>query len=282
MNTKEDKYQNEEKDFFDKVEMPFEQTKDEVWNAMFADIVEKEPSKQDSKVISISNIKWMMAASVLLVLGLTAFLRLYTITEVTAYAETKPIELPDGSIVYLNSGSELAYHPYWWSFDRAVDFEGEAFFEVEKGSEFTVYSASGTTQVLGTSFNINSFIDYKVYCKTGKVKVSSIKYKDEQIITTGQMVQWNNGDKIFEEIEEENAMPWKSKQFNFNRVSLSEVFKEIERTYNVQIELNIAEELIYTGSSDIFEDPDNIIEIICLTNNLKYSKGENGYLIQNK
>ena len=83
------------------------------------------------------------------------------------------VTLPDNSIVTLRGGSELSYAPYWWFADRSLQFEGEAFFDVEKGSSFTVQSDNGVTQVLGTSFSIYANDEnYEVFCKTGKVKSS--------------------------------------------------------------------------------------------------------------
>lgn len=61
--------------------------------------------------------------------------------------------LPDGSVVRLNSVSRLSYKPLGWYFSRSAELSGEAFFEVEKGSKFTIYSMLGSTSVLGTSFN---------------------------------------------------------------------------------------------------------------------------------
>ena len=95
--------------------------------------------------------------------------------------------LPDGSIAQLNGSSTLKYHPYWWNISRNISLEGEAFFEVAKGSKFSVESKNGTTSVLGTSFNIYARSNqYEVVCVTGKVWVENATGEVSTIITPNQ------------------------------------------------------------------------------------------------
>ena len=65
------------------------------------------------------------------------------------------VEFPDGSKAYLNNNSSIEYDK---NFDeRLVKQDGEVFFEVTKGeSPFTVKTAVGEIQVLGTKFNVKS------------------------------------------------------------------------------------------------------------------------------
>ena len=71
----------------------------------------------------------------------------------------------------LNAASRLQYHPYWWRFERQVKLEGEVFL-VKPGTLFKVVSEKGTTEVLGTEFNIYSREkNYSVFCQSGTVKV---------------------------------------------------------------------------------------------------------------
>ena len=117
-------------------------------------------------------IQWSIAAVFVLFLGISGFFRFYSKTITTQAGSHLAMSLPDGSKVNLNAQSTLTYHPYWWRFERKVTFEGEGFFEVEKGKRFSVISKLGTTQVLGTTFNIFSRNDvYRVTCISGSVKV---------------------------------------------------------------------------------------------------------------
>jgi transmembrane sensor len=71
------------------------------------------------------------------------------------------INLPDGSIIWLNAGSTLKY-PY--KFDkrmREVYLTGEGYFDVKHhaGKPFIVHTGSMDIRILGTAFNVRAYED---------------------------------------------------------------------------------------------------------------------------
>ena len=68
------------------------------------------------------------------------------------------IQLPDGSLAYLNANSEISYRK---SFDkRTVKQRGEVFYSVVAGgSPFVVETENGRITVLGTEFNVKTTTD---------------------------------------------------------------------------------------------------------------------------
>jgi len=65
------------------------------------------------------------------------------------------IDLPDGSIAYLNNNSYIEYDKNFT--ERVVWQNGEVYFKVTKGiTPFTVKTDAGEIQVLGTEFNVKS------------------------------------------------------------------------------------------------------------------------------
>jgi ferric-dicitrate binding protein FerR (iron transport regulator) len=97
-----------------------------------------------------------IAAALLLLAGIFSLLRFYTTTKSCPAGQHLSYILPDGSSVEMNADSKITFHPLWYRFARKIDFEGEGYFEVKKSKKFEVVSESGTTEVLGTSFNIYS------------------------------------------------------------------------------------------------------------------------------
>ncbi len=136
-----------------KLSVEWGESKEDIWAKMEAQMQHSNPN---GRVISLNRsiLQWAVAAVILILVGTTAFMRFYTEWSLVPDGEHRIVELPDHSKVHLNAGSEVGYHPYWWAFSREVQFEGEAYFEVEKGNRFQVESGNGTTTVLGTSFNI--------------------------------------------------------------------------------------------------------------------------------
>ena len=117
---------------------------------------------------------FMRIAAVFAVLA-TGFWFLNTIdTSVsTQIAEKKTFNLPDNSVVQLNSNSEVVYNKSSWNKARALNLKGEAYFKVEKGSKFDVNTPNGVVSVVGTEFNVFTRDSlFRVKCFEGLVHVS--------------------------------------------------------------------------------------------------------------
>jgi ferric-dicitrate binding protein FerR (iron transport regulator) len=103
-----------------------------------------------------------------------------------AYGSKSTIELPDSSVVILNSGSTLSYPDKFETGSRTVILNGEAFFEVKKNKHrpFYVKTKDITIRVLGTKFNVKSYPDElttETTLVSGKVEIlrnSDLDQKD--------------------------------------------------------------------------------------------------------
>ena len=69
------------------------------------------------------------------------------------------IQLPDGSQVWVNSGSKLTYEGTFNGNTREVQLDGEAYFDVVKDSAhpFIVHTSGIDIKVLGTTFNVKAY-----------------------------------------------------------------------------------------------------------------------------
>jgi transmembrane sensor len=266
-------------DFFEKVEIPVFRPKEEVWKTISSSLVTEVPTK---KIFLNQRIILGIAASFLVLAGILSFLRFYTQTISNPAGQHLLASLPDGSTVELNAGSTLTYHPFWFTFSRNLQFEGEGFFQVEKGKQFIVESMLGKTIVLGTSFNIYSRSeDYKVFCMAGKVKVVSAQ-NSEVILLPGQMavVGQLGKIKVSENITPEEPMSWRNNMFNFAGVPIQSVFEEIERQYNVTITNSLETELYYTGHFSREKPVEEVLSLICKPFGIKFvKKSENNFLV---
>ncbi|MEO6316041.1 MAG: FecR domain-containing protein [Chitinophagaceae bacterium] len=77
----------------------------------------------------------------------------------TKYGSRTKLQLPDGSQVWLNSGSKLSYDKSYGNGLREVALSGEAYFDVVKNpaQPFIIHTTSIDIKVLGTAFNVKSF-----------------------------------------------------------------------------------------------------------------------------
>ena len=69
------------------------------------------------------------------------------------------IQLPDGSQVWINSGSTLTYDNFSKSNTREVQLNGEAYFDVvrDPSHPFIVHTSGIDIKVLGTAFNVKAY-----------------------------------------------------------------------------------------------------------------------------
>lgn len=261
--------------FFSKLEVPYERSKEEVWEQLAEQLEEKPESP---KIIWFNpRVITAIAASLLVLLSLLSVMRFYTKTIYSPSGQHLSALLPDGSTVDLNADTKLTYHPYWWQFSRTVGFEGEGFFNVERGEKFEVVSNTGRTVVLGTSFNIyNRDKAYKVTCITGKVKVISTT-KQEVILSPDYHaeVDENGNIRVYKEYETEQATSWVNNMFIFTSVSLSDVIKEIERQYNIKITFDTSKNYFYTGFFSRDKQVEEVLDLLSTTFGFTFVKRSN-------
>ena len=268
---------------FAKMEIPWEKSKNQAWEALSAKIDEM-PEARNRRLIPMIY-KLSAAAVIIILVGISLFLRLYSTTISSLNGENMAALLPDGSTVEINAGSTLTYHPYWWQFSRKVSFEGEGFFKVEKGRKFDVTSKLGNTIVLGTSFTVYSRNDqYRVSCFTGRVKVVSkndgyvfLDPNERAVVgPDGSIVKKINHPK---EISNEN-----DNEFLFTGTPLTQVFAVISRAYQVPVFFKTEKEFFYTGNFTNEKPLNDVLDLVCKPFGLSFTKQADGsYLVfQNK
>jgi ferric-dicitrate binding protein FerR (iron transport regulator) len=228
--------------------------------------------------------RFAIAAAIIVLAVLTSFIRFYSTTITVPAGKHQTVILPDGSLVEMNAESQLTYYPLWWAFQRKLRFEGEGFFNVEKGKKFSVSSNIGTTRVLGTSFNILSREQiYRVTCVTGKVSVSNSPDNKVILWPNHQAEILANGKILVNKQADTNAeISWKNNIFLFTATPIRQVFKEIERQYAVKIEMDADNHDLYTGNFNRTSKIEDVLSFVCPAAGLKYEKkSAKVYLISN-
>lgn len=151
------------------------------------------------------------------------------------------IALPDGSVVWLSAASTLAYPEEFSGTNRAVDLDGEAFFEVTRDTDrpFIVNSGPLSTRVLGTSFNIRAYRndpDVEVTLVTGRVEVTANEGGQTQTLAPNQQVSYTREAGLGETREADAllARAWTERELVFMRESFATIARTFERWYGVE------------------------------------------------
>jgi ferric-dicitrate binding protein FerR (iron transport regulator) len=281
----------QQKVLFEQLETPFEKNTENAWETLLAktyDTPKENNSEEAPRPTRIISTIWfkMAAASVIFAVCTLSFAKFYTTSINSLRGEHLAHSLPDGSIIQINAESSISYAPYWWYVTRSVQLEGEAFFEVEKGSRFAVESKLGTTEVLGTSFNIYARKDqYKVLCTTGKVKVTAQQSKHSLTLVPNELATLVNLKRFKKNktTETTKIVAWKKNMFYFNTVPLPAVFDEIERQYDIKIDYQpkFDSPNNFTGSFEKQYETEQVLQMITLPFDFKFKKiKKNHYAIE--
>lgn len=186
------------------------------------------------------------------------------------------IELPDGTQVWLNSGSQLTYNDAYGKELREIKLSGEAFFDVAKDAEhpFIIHANELDIKVLGTSFNVRAYPDDKrteAALISGLIEVSfKGRPSDRLYLKPNEKISVMNGEILKTDLNEKAVIAasstpsvrnteeplisyskiaykspidstiletaWVKNKFIFRNKSFEELAKDMERWYNVSFD----------------------------------------------
>ncbi|MFZ6050817.1 FecR family protein [Halocola ammonii] len=252
-------------------EVPRAQSKEQAWEEL-QQKVNLQESADEKKVIPIWKklaVPVAAAASIALLLWFVLMPNAEMVNHVTLAGDHSEIELPDGSKVILNASSTLEYDKASWNENRELTITGEAFFEVQNGSKFTVKTESGNVSVLGTSFNVFNRNDIlEVACFTGKVQVDCSA--GSKTIEPGQCAV---SDAVKMHLTDFNPAQkdWRTGHYSYDGAPLGRVLNEVALQYNLDIKYDDKVDRQFYGSFRVSDDNSKeILSIICKAMSLDY------------
>lgn len=163
----------------------------------------------------------------------------------TAYGLISKVTLPDGSEVWLNSGSSISYPKRFTDNKRNIQLTGEAYFKVssDKSNRFDVSTSNGLqVSAYGTEFNVKAYEDedkIEATLAKGHIEVTQTGQPVYKSLQPGeQAVFYKNNNKI--EVDRVNLAAetsWKDGKMIFRRANMNEIVKRLARHFNVDIKL---------------------------------------------
>lgn len=192
---------------------------------------------------------WLSVAAVglLLILSGIAFSKLQPAQQIeyaTKFGERRTIQLPDNSVIVLNSNSIVTI-PEEWSKDepRQVFLKGEAFFSVThqaNNQKFIVTTSEGTQiDVLGTEFNVyDRGHENRVVLASGKVRLKVVQgdQASQLEMNPGEMVSVTADAGIARKLVKPALYTsWKEDKVYFDDYTLAEVATMLEQNYGYRV-----------------------------------------------
>lgn len=192
------------------------------------------------------------------------------------------IKLPDGTVVCLNSNSELTYPAFFEGSKREVTLKGEAYFDVVHNEKmpFVVKTDKYNVEVLGTTFDVEAYPDKNEFTASlirGKVKVVNTKDENDVIfLSPNEQVFTTNEGLATRTIPSLDSFTWREGILSFNGDSFDKIIEKIEKCYDVKVVINKYPEKgneLY-GKVKISYGVDHVLKILEKTTLIKYSWGD--------
>ena len=152
-------------------------------------------------------------------------------------------ELPDKSVVWLNSGSRLRFPAHFAKANRLVELQGEGYFEVKADpqSPFYVNTSHGLqVYVYGTHFNVSAYEEsdcIETVLEEGHVNVVVPNRKTQYTMEQGEILSYNKqtGQITSRRVDTAEKVAWKEGKLVFRDMPLEEIFQHLERHFNIDI-----------------------------------------------
>ncbi|MGN5956515.1 FecR family protein [Sphingobacterium lactis] len=181
------------------------------------------------------------------------------------------IQLPDGSVAWLNAASSIKYPVKFDGKNRKVSINGEVYFEVkpDKTKPFLVETGDQVVQVLGTHFNVKRYAQEDQSTVTlleGKVQVNS-KGREVILNPNEQLVLNRKQNKLEKStVNAQESTSWINGVFNFEGSNLEDVMNQIGRWYNIEVvfEEGVNKEQTFAGSTSMNQNLSEVLKVLKL------------------
>ena len=204
---------------------------------------------------------------------------------VVPFGKKSQLTLEDGTKVWLNAGSRMAFPAKFPAKKREIFLkEGEGYFEVahNQKSPFYVNTAEIAIKVLGTKFDISAYRSDKLIetiLIEGKVAISEQSalafIRNESFLIPNQKASFDRNDRSMVVKDEPNAdyaISWTEGRFKFHRQSINDVLNKLHRYYNVQFILSAGfdTENLITGELYLKDSIEQIMTSLDVVVELQY------------
>ncbi len=197
------------------------------------------------------------------------------------------LKLSDGTHIWMNAESSLHYPVNFTGATREVTLEGEAYFEVahDKQHPFKVHTASGTVEVLGTSFNVSAYpnVPTAATLVSGAVAVST--KSANALLSPGRQASWMGDGKIeIREVDTSLITSWMTGTYIFQNMPLRDIAAQLSRWYDVDIRFRTAnlEDIRFTGGIMRDEELAFAVSIISEVSSVRFVRERNVIWVEKK
>jgi len=234
-----------------------------------------------------------VASVVFLIIGCSYFYGIYRIHKQNRLMQNlyvppgsrTSLTLVDGSTVWLNSKTKLTY-PGIFSNKRVVELDGEGFFEIAKepGKPFIINAGKYYLEVLGTSFNIESYQNsnnFETALFTGRAKLFKKQENSDTLYLNAGETATLIGGKLVVSSTDYNKYRWKDGIIMIENQSFDDIMRLFEKYFDLQIivQTDKVKKLKYWGKFRIVDGIDHALRVLQNDYRFTYEREENSNTI---
>ncbi|MDR1407973.1 MAG: FecR domain-containing protein [Tannerella sp.] len=206
---------------------------------------------------------------------------------VVPYGKRSQLTLPDGTEVWLNSGTVLEFPVAFTGETREIHLSGEMYIEVAeaRNKPFVVHTDGFRVQVYGTKFNISAYSDddaQSIVLVEGNVSVKADS-DSEMFMTPHDMLTYSHSRWDRKHVDVTAYLSWKDSYIMLDHTPVDEVLRLLKRYYNLSF--NVHDDVSFaartcTGKIYLSDNLDDVMETIALLSSTRYMRNEKTIYLQ--
>lgn len=240
--------------------------------------------------VSRRAVSWIMgvaASMILFVIGLWTFNQYQDniepnwIEKRVANGDIVSLTLPDGSQLYMNSGTRVTYPDRFTGKTRQIFIDGEVYADIAKDPKrpFVINSGDVSVDVLGTKFNMKAYSDaecVEVILVEGSVRFNVLQesVENEVIMRPGNMLQYQRSTGVIsldQFPKDKFSAFYENRSMHFFNIMLEDIVTDLERLFCTKI-IILNESIAKTKYFAFFCNNESLEEILDALNSDKKIK----------
>jgi hypothetical protein len=207
---------------------------------------------------------------------------------VVPWGKRSILTLPEGSRMWVNAGTRVAYPVNFDKKKREIYVDGEIYIEVSPDQKrpFIVKTTQIDAEVLGTAFDITAYEKdnaQRIVLVEGSVRIHNIRQGNETLLSPNEMYSFANGISKVQTVNVEDHISWKNGLYHYNSETLGVIMEHLSHYYGYSIVCSPeASQMKFSGKLDLKDKLETILEGIAQIAPITYRYDRGVYTITNK
>lgn len=195
--------------------------------------------------------------------------------------------LADGTRVWVNSASKVRFPDHFSGEKREIHMKGEVYLEVarDEAHPFIVHAGENKVRVLGTKFNLTAYPEEQKVITT--LVEGSVEFQNTHSSVRLKPGEQSVSDRVTNKLEKQKVdvsvyTSWVSGTFEYERMPLSDITRQLSRWYDVQFVYEAEEFRVHPFTGVVKRDQtlDEVLSIIGKTTNIRFEISERKIIIK--